>query len=121
MDILVKIVGIVIVLMAVLYIAHPGVMLRLMEFFKKGYRIYLAAIVRLALGVVFLLGARECSVTWLIATFGILFLLGGLLIPLLGRKRTTAILDYYGKRPLWLLRVLALVALVIGLLIIYAA
>jgi hypothetical protein len=121
MDTVIKIIGIVILLMGLLYIAYPGVMLWLIEFFKKGYRIYVAAVIRFVLGIIFLLGARECSVTWLIIVFGILFLFGGLLILLLGRERTTAFLNYYGTRPIWLLRILAAIALIIGGIIIYAA
>ena len=108
-------------LTGVLYIAYPSVMLWLIGFFKKGYRIYLAAVVRLTLAVLFLIAANSCRHPRLVIAFGILFLLGGLLILLLGRKRTTAILDYYGTRPLWLLRIFAFVALVIGTLVIYAA
>jgi len=121
MDIVINIVGIVIMLTGVLYIAYPSMMLWLIDFFKKGYRIYLAALLRFALGIIFLLGARECSMTWLITAFGILFLFGGLLILLLGRARINAVLNYYGTRPLWLLRALASIALIIGAAIIYAA
>jgi hypothetical protein len=121
MDILIKIVGVAIILMGLLYVAYPSIMLRLIEFFKKGSRIYLAAVIRLALAVLFLIAASACRHPRLVIAFGILFLLGGVSILLLGRKRTTAILDYYGSRPLWLLRVFALVAFAIGALIIYAA
>jgi len=121
MDIVIKIVGIVLMLTGIVYIAYPNVMLWLIDFFKKGYRIYFAALLRFALGIIFLLGAGDCEVKWLIAAFGILFLLGGLLILLLGRDRINAILNYYGTRPLWLLRALASIALIIGAAIIYAA
>ncbi len=117
----IEIIGIVILLMGLVYTAYPGVMLCLIDFFKKGYRIYIAAVLRFVLGITFLLGARESSVTWLIIVFGILFLFGGLLILLLGRARTTAFLNYYSTRPLWLLRVLAAIILIIGGIIIYAA
>jgi uncharacterized protein YjeT (DUF2065 family) len=92
-----------------------------MEFFKQGKRLYFAGLIRFALAIIFLLGARECDITWVIAAFGILFIISGLLIFTLGLEKLRAILDWYQKQPLLLLRVLALIALAVGAVIIYAA
>ena len=75
MDIVIKIVGIAIVFIAIVYLLKPDVLKRLMEFFKQGKRLYFAGLIRFALAIVFLLGARECDITWVIVVFGILFLI----------------------------------------------
>ena len=121
MDIVIKIVGIAIVFIAIVYLLKPDVLKRLMEFFKQGKRLYFAGLIRFALAIVFLLGARECDITWVIVVFGILFLISGLLIFTLGLEKLRAILDWYQKQSLLLLRALALIALAIGAAIIYAA
>ena len=121
MDIIVKIVGIVIVCVAIVYLLKPNVMKWLMEFFKQGKRIYIAGLIRFVLAVVFLLGARECDITWVIVTLGILFIISGLLIFTLGPKKLRTMLDWYQKQSVLLLRVLAIVALAIGAVIIYSA
>ena len=72
MDIVVKIVGIVFILIAIVYLLKPDVLKRMMEFFKHGKRMYFAGLMRFALAVIFLLGARECDITWVIVVFGIL-------------------------------------------------
>ena len=121
MAILVRIIGIILVLTAVIYFVKPAIMRRLLGFFKYGNRIYIAGVIRLALAIIFLLAARECDLTWIIVIFGILFLLGGLLIFTLGNKRITPILEWYEKQTDLLLRILVLIVLAIGALIIYAA
>ena len=121
MDIVIQSLGIVIVLVGVVYLLRPDVMKWLMEFFKQGKRIYLAGLIRLALAVIFLLGARECKHFWVILAFGILFLIGGVLIFILGPEKIRRILDWYQKQSALLLRVIAVIALAIGAVIIYSA
>jgi len=121
MDTVIKIIGMIIVLIAIVYLLKPGVLKRLMEFFKQGKRIYFAGLIRFILAIVFLVGARECDITWVIVLFGILFIISGLLIFILGPEKTRAILDWYEKQPVIILRVIALIALSIGAVIIYSA
>ena len=121
MDIIIRGLGIVIVVVGIVYLLRPDVMKWLIEFLKQGKRIYLAGLIRLALAVIFLLGARECDITWVIVVFGILFLIGGVLIFILGPEKLRRILDWYQKQSVLLLRVLAVIALAIGAIIIYSA
>jgi hypothetical protein len=121
MDIVVKIIGIVFIFMAIVYFLKPDIMKRLMEFFKWGKRMYIAGLIRFVLAIVFLLGARECDVTWVIVTFGILFLIGGLLIFVLGLEKVKSYIGWWQKQSVLLLRVIALITLAVGAVIIYAA
>jgi uncharacterized protein YjeT (DUF2065 family) len=121
MDTVVKIIGIVIFSLAIVYLLKPDVMKYLMEFFTTGRRIYIVGLVRFVLAVVFLLAARECDVTWVVILFGILFLLSGLLTFVLGPERAKSIVGWFQNQPLSVLRILALVALAIGVAIIYSA
>jgi len=121
MDIVVQVIGIVFVCVGIVYLLKPAVMKRLMEFFKQGKRMYFAGLIRFVLAVIFLLGARECDITWVIVVFGILFLIGGLLIFILGPKKLRRIIDWWQKQSALLLRVAAVIALAIGAIIIYSA
>jgi len=121
MDTVVKIIGILFICIAIVYLLKPTVMKWLIGFFKKGKRIYFAGLIRFALATVFLVAARECKNFWVIFAFGILFIISGLLIFVLGPKKLNSILDWYQKQSLLLLRLIALIALAIGALIIYAA
>ncbi|MCJ7776711.1 MAG: hypothetical protein MUP16_00105 [Sedimentisphaerales bacterium] len=121
MDVAVKIVGIVIVCLAVVYLLKPDVMKYLMEFFKKGKLIYLAGLIRLALAVVFLLAARECRVFRVILVFGILFIISGFLVFVIPLEKIKSYIGWWQKQSFLVLRLLALIALAIGAVIIYSA
>ncbi|MHC4260655.1 MAG: hypothetical protein ACYSTF_09650 [Planctomycetota bacterium] len=122
MDKVVLCLGIVILLLGIVYLIRPDVIRWLLGFFKQGSRLYLVALVRFALAVVFLLGARECGSTWwVILIFGVLFLISGLLIVGLGLKRVKSILDWWEKQSSVLLRILALVSIAVGGVIVYSA
>jgi len=121
MDIVIKTLGILIALVGIIYFLRPDVMKWLMEFFKKGKRIYFAGLIRFALAVVFLVAARECKHSWVIFAFGILFIISGLLIFILRLEKLKSIIDWYQRQSVLLLRVVAVIALAIGGVIIYSA
>ena len=118
MDLAIKSLGMVITLMGVAYLFRPDLIKRLMNFFKKSKRIYLPGVLRLALAVVFFLGARECRHPWVIFASGIIFLAGGLLIFTLGAERIRRLLDWYETQPMLVFRVIALIVLTFGAIII---
>ncbi|MFZ2146792.1 MAG: hypothetical protein WAV28_06180 [Sedimentisphaerales bacterium] len=121
MDIVIKSLGIVFVLIGFVFLLRPDIMKWLINFIKRGKRIYLAALIRIALAIVFFVGALECKYPKVIIAFGILFLLAGLLIIALGPERTRRILDWYENQPLLIFRVIAIVPMVLGAIVIYAS
>ena len=121
METVIKIIGIAIVVTGIAYLFRPDIMKRLMEFFKKDARIYIAGLVRFVLGVVFLLAARECDRSAIIGALGVLFLAGGVLIFILGSERMRRILEWWLTKPVWIMQILAVVTAAFGALIIYAA
>jgi uncharacterized protein YjeT (DUF2065 family) len=92
-----------------------------MRFFAKDSRMYLAAMVRFALAIIFFLSARHCGIRWVIIMFGLIFLLSGLLIFMLGLKNSKAIINWYLEQPDVIFRVVAIIVLCVGLIILYAA
>ncbi len=121
MDIVIQSLGIVFAVVGIVYLLKPNVMKWLMGFFKQGKRIYFAGLIRFALAIVFLVGALKCKYPKVIIAFGILFIIGGLLIFVLGPEKIRRILDWYQKQPVLILRVIAVIALAVGLIIIFSA
>lgn len=121
MKIVIQMTGILLVLIAIMYFIKPDIIKRMMEFFKQGRRIYIVGLLRFALAVIFLLGATHCRVRWVIIALGILFMLGGLLVFMLGPNKIRSIIDWWQKQSIFLLRVLALIGLALGAVIIFAA
>lgn len=120
-DIVIKSLGLLFTLMGIAYLLRPDIIKRLMGFFKKGKRIYFAGLIRFALAVVFLIAARECRYFWIIFASGIIFLIGGLLIFMLGPAKIRRIFDWYEEQPAIIFQVIALVVLVFGIIVIFSA
>jgi hypothetical protein len=121
MDIVIKAIGTIIVCIGLVYLIKPEILKGFMMFFSKGSRLYLAALVRFALAIIFFLGARECHIPWLIAVFGAIFMLSGLLIFMLGLEKAKGIINWYLEQPSFMFRVVASIVLCVGLIIVYAA
>ena len=117
----IKSLGILFALMGLAYLLRPGIIKKLMVFFKKGSRIYLPGLVRFALAVVFFVGARECRYFWIIFSCGIIFLLSGLLIFMLGPEKIRRMFNWYQNQPDMFFRVIALIVLIFGAIVILSA
>jgi uncharacterized protein YjeT (DUF2065 family) len=107
--------------MGILYLLRPEIIKRLMEFFKKGKRIYFSGLIRFALAIIFLVGARECRYFPIIFALGIIFLIGGLLIFVLGPEKIRRIFDWYQNQSTLVFRVIALIVLIVGVVVIFSA
>jgi len=121
MDMVIKIIGMFFVLMGIMYLLKPEIAKQLMEFFKKGKRMYFAALIRFIFAVVFLLAARECRQFWVIFCFGIVFLISGLLIFVLGLDKLRSIIDWYQKQSGFVIRFMAIIVIAIGATVIFSA
>lgn len=119
--IVIKSLGMLFTLMGIAYLLRPGIIKKLMGFFKKGKRIYFSGLIRFALAVVFFLGARECRYFWVIFVSGIIFLTGGLLIFLIGPEKIRRILDWYQQQSTLVFRFIAIIVLAFGIIIILSA
>ena len=119
--IVIKSLGILFTLMGIAYLLKPGIIKKLMRFFKKGKRIYFAGLVRFVLAIVFFVAARECRHFWIIFASGVIFLIGGLLIFTIGPDKIRRIFDWYEQQSALVFRVIAVVVLAFGIIIIFSA
>ena len=121
MVILVRLFGIAIVVMGIIFLANPKALKQYMAFWKQQKRLYIGGILSLLFGVIFLLAALQCRLVWVIVIFGIWALIKGVLLLTLGQKRLNAYLDWWLGRPISIARLLGIMALALGVLIIYSA
>lgn len=120
MLILVKLIGLLIVAMGIIFLLSPKVLKQYIAFWKQGKKIYALGVLRLLIGVVFLLTASQCRLVGVILTLGILILLKGIAIFVLGLEKIKSMLDWWGRKSPLVFRLLSLVALAIGALILYS-
>jgi len=120
MIMVIKAIGLIMAVMGVAIIAIPKNLVKVIPFFKKSKRIYIVGVVRIVLAVIFLLSASQCRWPWVIAVFGILTLVSGVLIFALKLKVIRAILDWFHEKSDMVLRIIGSVIVIIGLLIVFA-
>ena len=120
MVVLVKFFGIVIVAVGAIFLLKPDAMNPYMNFWIKGKRIYGGGVLSTIFGIIFLLAASQCRLAWIVAIVGIWGIIKGILLFVLGPEKLKSWIDWWKGRPVGALRLLALLALAIGALIIYA-
>ena len=118
---LVKLFGIIIVGFGVAYFITPSIIKQYMAFWKSRKRLYLGGALALLIGIVFLFAAGQCRWIGFIFAFGILSVAKGIWLFVISQEKAISILDWWAKRPITFLRVHAILAIAIGVLLIYSA
>ena len=123
MQLLIKFIGVLLIVQACILILRIDLLRGLLRFFSSGNRIYLIAAARIVVAVllIFGAGAHQGSRMWIILAIGIIFLLSGIAIFTLNAATFKKILTWYQQRTDLFLRLLAVIGIVIGSLIVYAA
>lgn len=118
---LVRLFGVVIVVLGVVFLSNPKAMKQYMVFWTKGKRIYAAGILSLLISIIFLLVASQCLVTWFVVILGILGLVKGVVLLALGPERLRSRFGWWQERSDTFLRLYSLLPIIIGILLIYSA
>lgn len=121
MIVMVKLMGIVIVVLGVNFLLKPAAMKAYIEYWKKGKRIRGGAVASLIIGIIFLLAASQCRITWFVALFGILGIVKGVLLFVLEKEKIMALFKWWEKKSDTFLRIYAVIVVAIGILLISAA
>ena len=118
---LVKLLGIVIVGVGVAFFVKPSIIKQYMDFWKTRKRLYLGGALALLIGIIFLLAAPQCRWRGFITVFGILSIIKAVCLFVFGQEKLVAFMNWWAKRPITFLRVYALFAITLGVLLIYSA
>jgi hypothetical protein len=121
MQTIIKIIGIVIIIMSVIYLLKPAVPRALIKFFKQGNWIYLAGLIRLVLAILFFMAANQCRKTAAIVFFGVLFLISAMLIFSVPITKMRKYMSWWQGQSDIVLRIASLLGLAIGTAIVYFA
>lgn len=121
MDKVILVIGLVIIAEGISVIIKPQWILKVAKLFTKGPFIYLPGLLRIALGVVFLMAFRECKIWWLILTLGIITIASGVLLVVIKPKKLRSIIEWWTKRSMFTLRIMGLLAVAGGGVIAYGA
>lgn len=117
---LARFIGLVIIAMGTVITLNPNVFKAMINFWRQGKKIYIAGVVRLTFGIIFLLAAPECRLPGVVSILGVLMIIGGIIIFVIGPQRIQTIFGWWEKRPPLFMRLMGLIALAIGALILYS-
>ena len=117
----IQIIGLLIVLEGILFLLKPVFLKKIAEFFIKGKRVYIAAGIRIVLGIVFLLAASHCRIFWVIMVLGLLLVFGGIAMLTIKLEKLKAIINWWQQKPENFLRIVSLAVVALGIVILYSA
>ena len=121
MTVLVWIVGWLAFFEGILFLVRPDFLKPVLQFFRKGKRLYLVSLVRIILAVIFFLAAQQCRIPWVIILFGVIMLISGILGFVMKLETAKDMLSWWEEKSPTTIRIIGLIALAIGAIIIYSA
>ena len=101
-------------------VIRPDWIKRVVDFLVIGWRWRLSAAIKVVIGILFLVFARECRIPWVIIVFGILIAGGSLLVMTLEPVKVQKLMQFMQSRQLWVYRCWGVLAVIFGGLILYA-
>jgi hypothetical protein len=105
---------------AITVLFKPNWMKKAIEFFQKGRMVYLVIGLKNAIGIIFLIFARECRWTLFVIIIGVLMISGTTLFCMLPLEKIKAYLNWWLARPVWMYRLWGILATLFGALLIWA-
>ena len=117
----IKIIGVFILIAATICFAQPNVFKNIIEFVKKGKRIYAISVFRIIIGGFILYASRGVSIPIISAVIGIIIMLCGLAALLIGLKKLYFILEWFLALSNTKTRTLLCFMALMGILLIYSA
>jgi len=113
--------GILIALEGVLLLVKPQVYGKAAAFFAKGRLMYIAALLKIAIGVFLLIATTSCDRKLIMIILGLIA--GGSGVTMLGlnKVKLKKMFEWWSVRPKIVIRIMGILAMTIGGLIIYAA
>lgn len=114
------VIGLAIGLQGVLGLAMPDAFFRVVQAFQAPPMIYLAAAIRVAVGVVLFGAAPSSRIPFALRCLGAAIVIGGLLTPVFGVQFAEVILGWWAQGGSPVVRAWAMASLAIGAFVTYA-
>jgi uncharacterized protein YjeT (DUF2065 family) len=120
-SIIVLAIGLIIIIIGLAVLAKPARLEDLLYILLEKDWFRIVAALRVIIGVLFLFAAEGTRSPTFVSVMGILFILAGVLIPMLGPARLRSLVSWWMKKRDLVLRSWALVALALGGVLVWVA
>ena len=114
------IVGAIVAVLGVAILIVPNILTKWLGFFVNNRLIYLPIIIRLIIGLLFLIYARSTTIPWVVIVFGLLITGAGVIFLFMPYRSINTFVQWWLDQPQWVYRFWALIALAMGGLLMYA-
>ncbi|MBT3393659.1 MAG: hypothetical protein HN411_00925 [Waddliaceae bacterium] len=121
MTLLIKILGLLIVASGFVYIFSPHYLKKMVDFWIEGKRRYIAAVINVIIGILLFMAASGATIPSVIYLFAIVGLLKGFMVFAISHQSFKALITYWSEKPANFIRFMGILALALGLLLIYSA
>jgi hypothetical protein len=120
MSLVVVTIGALIVVIGIAILLAPEILKKILVRLLETDRFYVIAILRIVIGVLFLLAAGSTRFPMFITIMGFFFILAGVLIPVIGSGRLKAFASWWLERGNAVIRLWALIAIALGAAFVWA-
>lgn len=121
MPTLVKIIGALFLVEALIAGVHPGFYKRAVAWITQGNLIYSTALLSTVIGMLMLVAATQCHYPWVIVLIGMGILLFAIVLFAIHRERLVRFFMWVTKREDWQIRIFAGLEVILAVIIILAA
>jgi hypothetical protein len=97
---LARFIGVFILVLGAIGLVAPATFVTMVTFFQVPPMLYLAAVIRIAIGVVLVLAAPASRSHAVLSAVGVVIAIGGLITPFMGAAIAKPILDWWATNPL---------------------
>ena len=118
--VLALVIGALLIIQGLIGIVAPDAFVEIVRLFQSPPMLYVAAALRIAIGIVLLCAARGSRLPMFLRVFGVLVVIGGVLTPFVGVQFAHTILSLWSSQGPGLVLLFALVSLALGFLTSYA-
>ena len=117
---IVLVVGLIVLGMGILVLISPASLKRMLHIFVAQQWWYFVTGIRILVGILFILVASETRSPLFVRTVGVLFILAGLVVPLMGAARIQRLVSWWLERSDATLRLWALFSIAFGAAILWS-
>ncbi|MBW8015464.1 MAG: hypothetical protein FVQ82_04695 [Planctomycetes bacterium] len=121
MRVAVLVFGILIVLEGILFLVKPLLYSKVVAFFARGRLMYISALLKIAVGVFLFVAVMSCDRKLIIIILGLIASGTGVTMLGMHKVKLKRMYEWWSLRPKFIIRILAILAIAVGGLIIYAA
>ena len=113
--------AILIVLEGIVLLIKPQFYAKFAGFFTKGKLPFIAALLKAAFGVFLLIAATSCDIPLIIIILGLITAGAGFTMMGMESGKLKKMFQWWIERPFWAVRIMAIAAIAIAALMLYAA